>query len=297
MPASLTAFSLPYLWTLHSGRQHHEGAVDFFRDDLDRLYLASELYFSIQRNLESAYGSEGGILVDIRRGNELVITTVDPLTDHRKDRVSVPLIDWAAESVFEGKEGAESFLKLWGWNPERLAWSAPQHLLDQCPLCDRDARVTRVIRPKLDGESPEVIGAKITQDLPEHLWGYYSLSCPKHQVPIFWRPGSQLHRHLKGQTHHVLDVTTHIKVMMREVEVELIWGDELAGELLNAASRESLRDRGALYAYAFTPDLLILSMLPLDEADLDTISPDAHQLISRFGPDRDWRLQWSIALQ
>ena len=289
-------FSLPYLWTLHSGRQHHEGAVDFFRDDLDRLYLASELYFAIQRNLESAYGPQGGLSIDVLDGYELVIATLDRATGHSQERVRIPLIDWAAESVFEGKEGADRFLKLWGWSADRLSWSTPQHPLDQCPLSEREARVSRVLRPKLDGESPVVIGAKMTQDIPDHLWGYYSLSCPHYNIPIFWRTTEQVRLHLKQQTHHILRVTTQVKVEVGDTEVELIWGDELAGELLSAESRESLRDRGALYAYAFTPDLLILSMLPLEETDLDELDAHAQHLISRFGPDRDWRLKWSIPL-
>jgi len=290
-------FSLPYLWTLHSGRQHHEGAVDFFRDDLDRLHLASELYFAIRKELEAAYGSEGGFTLEVHEGSELVLTTTNSLTSLDQERVRVPLIDWAAESVFEGKEGASRFLTLWGWNAESLSWSQPRHQLDRCPLCERESRVTSVIRPKLDGEVPMMIGTRMSHRLPDHLWGYYGLDCTQHHIPIFWESAEQLHEHLKQQTHHILGLTTHVTIELEEMNVELLWGTELVGALLSAELRESLRERGALYAYAFTPDLLILSLLPLEDSDLMELTPHARQLVARFGPDRDWRLQWSVELR
>ena len=289
-------FSLPYLWTLHSGRQHYEGVVDFFRDDLDRLYLGSELYFAIKTTLETAHHPRE-VSTEIYEGTELIISTQEPSTGLSQERVRVPLIDWAAESVFEGKEGAQRFLKLWGWSEDTHTWSAPQHSLDQCPICHREAHVTRVVRPQFDGADPVVIGAEITQELPDHLWGYYGLTCPHHHVPVFWRSTEHLRRHLEEQTHRVLSVKSQVKVTIREREVELLWGPELAGELLSRDTRESLRERGAFYAYAFTPDLLALSMLPLEEDELPEFEPYVRSFVERFGPDRDWRLHWSVALR
>ena len=48
---------------------------------------------------------------------------------------------------FVTPEGAQRFLKLWGWREEERAWHTPKHALDSCPLSDRPASVIRVIRP------------------------------------------------------------------------------------------------------------------------------------------------------
>ena len=79
--------------------------------------------------------------------------------------------------------------------------------------------------------------------------------------------------------------------------LQLIWGDELAGSLLENSTRESLRDRGALYAYAVTPDLLILSMLPISDEQYHRLEPHISKFITQFGPNRDWRLNWRVELR
>ena len=293
--------ALPYLWTLHSGRQHYEGAVDFFRDDLDRVSLAADLYFGLNRIAESAARSERGerslMTIEVREGSELLIHSVDHSGAQPKLRAQVPILDWAAESVFTGKDGPESFLRLWGWSSEERAWSEPKHQLDRCPICDREARVRRVIRPRQETEAqPESLGASFTHGLPQHLRGYYAVTCPQHQTPVFWESSERVQETLERHTHQVLDVEMSARVQLGEVDVELLWGEELAGELVDLNARESLRDRGALYAYALTPDLIALSLLPLDEEDLEDLAPSVAQLVARFGPGRDWPLRWHTPL-
>lgn len=283
--------SLPYLWTLHSARQHHEGAVEFFSGELDKIYLSSELYFHLKQRL-SAPSRSGLVQLEIVDGSELVITLND---SQKTEQARINLLDWSGESVFEGKEGAERFLKLWGWDEEQLAWVQPKHRLDQCPLCERAARVQRVLRPQDDVLSARV-GVQLQEKLPEGIWGYYSLVCEQHKVPIFWESASQLKEHLRQISHRVIE-TLSMPIELDGLPIELLWGDELAGTLLDLETRESLRERGALYAHAITPDIIALSMLPLASDQLEAIDPQVDSLLSQRSPDRSWRLMWNVELK
>ena len=293
-PLSITRdFSLPYLWTLHSGRQHYEGAVEFFRDDLERLYSGSELFFRMKRLLEDSHGL--GILdIYIEDDDQLIIREAKGA---RRKWVHISLSHWADEGLFEGKEGAERFLRLLGWTKDPPQWQAPQHSLEQCALCEQEARLTRVLRPRFGQAQPKTIGMRLRDQLPEQIWGYYAMVCPQHFVPVFWSKGELLHQHLEKNTHQIVDIKTALKFEVNGLSLELLWGDELAGYLLNQTTKESLRERGALFAYAVTPDLIVLSLLPIQEELRQSIEPKIAQVIAQFGPDRDWRLEWSTPLK
>ncbi len=297
-PVSLKRdFTLPYLWTVHSGRQHHEGAVEYFRDDVERLFIASELFFNVKRILEQAHG-EGSLYIGIEDEDILVIREA---SGQRRIWVNLPLSLWVSEGLFDGKGGAQKFLQLLGWSDHPPQWSRPTHSLDHCPICDQQARLSKVIRPSVveagQEKGQQTIGTLIKDQLPKRLWGYYSLTCPQHQVPVFWSKRETLHQAFEHQTHQVLDVTSALKVEREGVPLELLWGDEIAGALLSESNREILRERGALFAHAVTPDLLVLSLLPITHSTLQSLEPKFDQMIAQFGPDRPWRLDWSVELR
>ena len=287
------SISLPYLWTLHSGRQYHEGAVDFFREDLERLNLASELFFKLSQKVRSPL-LEPVTQVSVSDGTTLNLRRESA---QRLPPVQVDLLSWAAESVFEGKDGASLFLKLWGWDELETEWRSPKHQLTQCPICQREAVVTRVLRPVDDLASTVSMGSSIDEALPGHISGVYILSCEQHKVPIFWEKGETLREHLSQLSHQVILATSSAKIDLEGLPVELLWGDEIAGTLLDHDTRESLRERGALFAYALTPDLLALSMLPLEEEHLELLEPHVTSVVGQYAPDRDWRLHWHIPLR
>lgn len=286
-------FSLPYLWTLHSGRQHHEGAIAFFRDDMERIFSASELYFKVKRHLERAHGTTS-LKIYVEDEDKLIIREA---SGARRVYVKVSLLEWAAEGTFDAKNGVEQFLTLLGWSANPPQWTTPNHRLSHCPLCEKEARLVKVIRPRLDQKQPKTIGARLRDPLPKHLWGYYALSCPQHRIPIFWVKGEVLHQSQTQTTHQILKIDTEVEVDDQGLSIQLLWGEELVGALLDDSARESLRDRGALYAYAVTPDLIALSMLPISDETCRRLENNFSQLIAQFGPDRDWRLEWRLELR
>ncbi|MAD61330.1 MAG: hypothetical protein CMH49_07455 [Myxococcales bacterium] len=286
-------FSLPYMWTLHSGRQHHEGAVEFFRDDLERLFNASELFFKVKRRLEKAHGTDA-FEIQILGGQELII---QDRSGAKAIRAQLSLLDWAADGLFNSTDGVDRFLTLIGWSADSLQWLTPNHSLDYCPLSNEEARLVKLIRPNWGEEDPRCIGVKLKDDLPKNLWGYYALKSPQYTVPVFWKSTDILERHFTQKTHQLLHITSERRVDDLEQPVQLLWGDELAGALLDERARETLRDRNALYAYAFTPDLLALSILPLSQKLCQDLAPYCEQMIAQFGPDRNWSLAWSLELK
>ena len=289
-------FSLPYLWTLHSGRQHHEGAVEYFRDDLVRLFEASEVFFQVRRILSDAHGPKA-LSIEVTEGDLL---TIKENQGEGKTWIKISLFEWVTEGVFEGREGALRFLQLFGWTSSPPQWRAPTHALDRCPLCDKDARLHKMVRPLIERSTAQPhkrVGHLVKERLPEHVEAHYALICPQHRTPVFWSNREAVHQAYEVQTHQILEVSSAQSVDLSGLKVELLWGEELAGALLNENNRETLRERGALYACAVTPDLVLLSLLPMNDELRARIEPKCAQMIAQFGPDRDWRLDWTIELR
>ena len=296
-PLSLTReLSHPYLWTLYSGLQHHEGASQLFREDLDSLYLASELYFEIRTTLSPEL-KRGEMSLEIDSEQRLVIWRHEGVDVASRECARVSLLDWSAERVFEGAEGARRFLSLWGWREEDRAWHEPRHPLDTCPLCERSATVIRALRSRSEMSPERTLGAQIDAPLPDHMWGYYALRCERHITPIFWERPELIKRALSDQTHRVIDVKSSRKINISGMEVELLWGEELAGSLLNVEVREALRERGGLYAYAFTADLIALSYLPLERAQRDDLTSHISAFAAQMSPRQGWSLGWQHELR
>lgn len=300
-PLSMTReLAHPYLWTLHSGLQHYEGALRSFRDDLDRLYQASELYFNIRSTLAPEL-KRGELSLEVNHERELVIWSHREVDVASQELMRAPLIDWSDGHVFTEREGAQRFLKLWGWREEERAWHTPKHALDSCPLSDRPASVIRVIRPHDQADAERALGTRFEGGLPERLWGYYALRSERHITPIFWERAAVIERSLNDQTHRVIDIKSSRSIDVMGVEVELLWGEELAGSLLHVEVREALRERGGLYAYAFTPDLIALSYLDFEPALLDALRPHVELTLAQLNPEsmslEVLNLEWRVPLK
>ena len=226
-------------------------------------------------------------------GQELVI---QEQSGTKKIRAQLSLLDWAADGLFDSLEGVDRFLTLIGWSANNLQWSTPNHSLDICPLSNEEARLVKLVRPKLGEDNPRCVGTKLKDDLPKHLWGYYALKSSQYTVPVFWKSADTLNQQFTKLTHQLLHITSERLINDFEQPVQLLWGDELAGALLDERTRETLRERNALYAYAFTPDLIALSMLPLSQSLCQDLAPYCEQMIAQFGPDRNWPLAWNLEL-
>jgi hypothetical protein len=274
-PWSITRpFALAYLWTLHTGRKYEEGAIEFFRADLERLYSASELYFKLLTPLAEHRLEVSGdhLKVSDSRGAE---------------RANIPLLSWSAAGAFDHADGVTRLLRFIGFDAGE--WREVNHRLDECPLCDAPARVVRSIRPK-SHQVEDVMNASFNYDAD--IWGYYSLTCPHHQLPIHWADSDTIERGLKAQTHQMIEVNVEV-----EVEgVSLLWAREITGTLFDPETRESLLERGATHAYAIFPDLIALSEMLLQGHLLDAVRQRASLLADQWGPDRAWPLNFSVDL-
>lgn len=277
-PVELTRpFALPYLWLLHSGRSFEEGAIDFFRDDAERVRVASDLFFSVRDALKPHPHLSARV-----EGERLI------LSHGKRDVAEAPLITWAPLGAFEGQGGAARLLTLIGVDLERGEWRAPRHPLDRCPLCDAPAQVTRAVRPKatLPSAPPRASFSR-----PE-VWGYYALSCSQHHLPISWLSPAEAEEAMRAQSHLRLEVRSEVEVGA----ARLLWGAELAGALLDEGGREALRERGARWAYALYPDLVALSVIPLEGEALDAARARGELMAAQLGPDRAWALGWAVPL-
>ena len=78
---------------------------------------------------------------------------------------------------------------------------------------------------------------------------------------------------------------------------KLLYGHEIAGVLVDSAGREALRDLGYLFAYAFYPDLIALSPIPLEGTRLEEARLCAIAQINQKAPRRSWPLSWPVELR
>lgn len=280
--STLHDFSLPYLKTLHSGRTFAEGAIDFLREDAERVRAASELYFGLSRRLSSS-----AFTLSIHK-DSLRISEGDQL------RAELPLLTWAELGAFEGAEGPQRLLTLLGFerDDERggLSWRRPDHPLDQCPLCHEGAQVRRAVRPKPSARSS--VGPQATFERGG-AWGHYLLSCPHHRLPITWSSAERIEELISAQPYRRLEV----RAEHSEGGVNLLWAEEVAGLLLDDQGRESLRERGGLFARAFYPDVVALSMSPLSDHQLREARSRATLLAQQVNPSRLWPLELESSLK
>lgn len=289
-PVSLTrSLSMPYLWTLHSGRTFAEGAVEFFREDAERVRAASELYFGVSRLLARHPNHHLSVSDDA----ELVIAEGEQI------RASLPLLTWGSMGAFEGAEGPMRALTLLGFElsepnngkGENVLWHEPQHPLDACPLCASPSLLRRVVRP-LNQQPAQAMSASFERP-QEGVWGYYTLSCTQHSLPVTWSTKERVEEAMKAQSHQHLEVRAELNAG----GVSLLWAEELAGLLLDPQGKEALRERGGLFAHAFTPDVVALSMLPLEGAQLEEARQGAELLAQRVDPTRLWAMSWGVSLK
>lgn len=275
-------FSLPYLKTLHSGRTFSEGAIDFLREDAEKVRSASELYFSVNKHL-----SNTAFQLKMKTGTLLI-------TEGRELRAEIPLLAWAEMGAFEGAEGGQRLLTLMGFekNSEhgKIGWRKPDHPLDRCPLCQEAAQIRRAVRPKPKENSS--IAPEITFKRGE-AWGHYLLSCPHHRLPITWSNAERLEELISIQHYRRLEV----RVEQTIEQVTLLWAEEVVGLLLDETGRESLRERGGLFAQAFYPDVIALSMSPLQGDQLRKIKQHAEVLAQHVNSSRMWPLHLAIELK
>jgi hypothetical protein len=273
-------FSLPYLKTLHSGRTFSEGAVDFVREDAERVRSASELYFGVNALLASS-----PFKAKVKK--ETLTISEGGLT-----RAELPLFTWAELGAFDGPKGPQRLLTLLGFegsSPAELSWRTPEHPLDVCPLCQEGAQVRRAVRPRPQ-ERPQ--GSQATFERGGG-WGHYLLSCPQHRLPITWASPERLEELISAQHYRRLEV----RAEHSEGGVTLLWAEEVAGLLLDEPGRESLRERGGLFAQAFYPDVVALSMSPLKEDKLRETKLRAELLAQQVNPSRMWPLTLSTELK
>jgi len=283
-PISITRdFSLIYLKTIHSGRSFSEGAVDFLREDVERVRSASELYFGLNKLIAKASAHHLSV-----EGDSLKIFEGEAL------RADVPLLTWAELGAFEGPEGALRLLSLLGGERDEsglIYWRDTDHPLDRCPLCQEGAQVLRAVRPRPERAHAELTSGLVTFERAG-AWGHYLLSCPQHSLPITWASAPRLEEVISAQHYRRLEV----RAEHSEEGVSVLWAEELAGLLLDELGRESLRERGALFAHALYPDIVALSMAPLTEAQLREARQRAEVLGQRVNPSRLWPLDWAVEL-
>ena len=160
--------------------------------------------------------------------------------------------------------------------------------MDRCPICQKEAHIHRALRPK----SHTRTRTHIHHFTHQHLWGYYTLNCPHHHVPIYWGDRQEIEEHMGQVSYQLLQVESEIKMP----KYTLLWGSELAGSLVDQGIRESLREQYGLFAYAFFPDVIAVSLLPFEEEVLSEAKVQAQQWVEQKAPHRQWSLNWSVDL-
>ncbi|MEE2644775.1 MAG: hypothetical protein VYD19_07565 [Myxococcota bacterium] len=274
-------FGQSYLSTIWGGQSFSRGALERLRDALEALSEAEKLRQTISARFPS-------LRLEIKDG-ELLLGGEDQV------RARVPLVAWASLGAFEGTQGAEQLLRLFGFQEESGRWSDPNHPLDRCPICGRPAQLRPALRPSpLGDERPLQLGEHMIELSENSLRTHYLLDCGAHQVPVFWQTLEELRAHF--------DQTGVAPVIEAELPLtghsaRLLLGTEIAAACLHpsVAAQLCLGEENA--AWLLSPDLIALSNIPLDAAAIDEARSIAEELLMSYRPSRRWPLDAALTLK
>lgn len=277
------SFAYAFLRTLHTGRSLVEGTLDFYGPMIDALDEARDLWRLAERRIEGYdLGIVDGVVLEAReRGADVPVGRW-------------PLLDLVGRGGAHGEGRAEALFEMLGYDPETRRFTPRDERLDACPVCAREARVGKVIRPKaLLGVDPRTLaGVEIGQHVV-----YYTLECALHVTPVEPTPGRDL-SDLEAEYRRGLQ-----RAHGRALAVEhlaggalLLVGHDFGSLILEPARIRAIYDAlgevapGQRFAYAFHADALVLAEAKLSGEALRAARLAALEAVQPRFPGRTWPL-------
>lgn len=279
------AFAYPFLRTLHTGRTFHAGARLFYAPVVSALEDAGDILEIVEQEVK-------GHDIDVVEGTLLRIRTPTGKEVGRWNLMTI-----AGRLPFRSQEGVAALMNLLGYDREHGEFRPLRASLDRCPLCGEPARVGKVLRPSalLGLDRTGLVGAEVG----EHFL-YYTQECPVHSTPVAPGPGRTLAA-LEAAWAAGLPESRLVLVDARtealgKVPATLLVGFE-AGSLvleparLKAALEAAEAEAGAsVFAYAFFPDVLVVTPSALDAAGRRDARILALEAVQPRFPARIWPL-------
>lgn len=282
---AVMAFAYPWLRTLHTGRSMVEGALDFFGPMIDALDEARDLYRLARERIT-------GYDLDVVDG--VVLEAREPGSDTPLGRW--PLLDLVGRGEAHGEARVEALFEVLGYDADTGRFVPREDRLDACPVCAREARVGKVIRPKaLLGIDPRTLAGL---EIGEHVV-YYTLECPLHVTPLEPTPGRGL-TDLEAAYRRGLEQARGRGLVVRHLDEAddalLLVGHDFGSLILEPAriraAFEALGEpsTGERFAYAFFADALVLARAPLKGPALRSARLAALEAVQPRFPSRTWPL-------
>lgn len=279
------AFAYPWLRTLHTARSLVEGAVDFFGPMVDALDEARDLYaLAEQRIAGYDLAVVDGVVLEIREAG----------SDTPVGRW--PLLDLVGRGAAHGEARAEALFEVLGYDPEAGRFEPRDDRLDACPVCAREARVGKVIRPKaLLGIDPRTLAGL---EIGQHVV-YYTLECPLHVTPVEPTPGRDL-TDLEAAYRKGLERARGRALVVERLpdadDALLVVGHDFGSLVLEPARVRAIHEAlgepsgGQRFAYAFFADALVLAAEKLSGPALRAARLAALEAVQPRFPGRTWPL-------
>jgi hypothetical protein len=248
------SFSFAFLWTIHTAHTFHQGANAIFSTFIEQLDDAQTLYERLENELKDAF------ILKMEDENLKIIEKKNP-----KSFVQFPIFEWSQLGTFDSLQATEQIRSFLGIDALTGEIKQQQHSLKKCPICGHVATIQAMIRSK----NIEIKNQPYLFDLGT-VQGYFSLSCPKHQVPITWEKPNVIKPQFDAQSIQFMQIrgekvfteTDHPNL----AGIQLIWGPELAGALIQKTTKEELKEMGYQgYAYAITPHMIAFLPTPPDQ--------------------------------
>ena len=268
-----------YLRGLHTGRSFSDTVRDFVAPSIDALVEAEELRQVLSQSLAAFNPSitDGTVFVVSNEHAELGRWDLLSFVGHRDGGAA----QWAAE-----------VLRLMGFDPATKALSPVDVPLGSCPVCGKDARIAKVVRPLVHlGVDPRML---VGVPIGEHMVFYNSV-CPEHSVPVRPRPNIGLAA-LESAYQSGLEESDfrllHHERLSTEHEGHLLIGYDAGSLLLEARRVKALlvaldiMDRAQCVSEALFPDALWVGEARLTEAERRRVSLRAAEIIQTLFPSR-----------
>ncbi|MBV72195.1 MAG: hypothetical protein CMH52_12780 [Myxococcales bacterium] len=263
---------------IHTGRTLSRSANDFVGPHIDDLVDADSLFNALGQRLNQYQ-------LKIEDRTTLVID------DNQQTLGSWNLLSFVGQQAGIGHGYVDGIMRLMGFDPETGKPLDRKHDLDTCPVCGRDAQISKLIRParRLGRLNDSIAGIKIG----EHLV-YYTTACELHSTPVdgtHLTDLAALEAAYKASQENAVTTLIH-QESIDDGTAEMVIGFD-AGSLLLEPGRVKtlyaflgLPETESCQAYGLYPDALVLAPNELSADARRRATSLAQEYLEKLYPER-----------
>ncbi|MEE2756187.1 MAG: hypothetical protein VYA30_05985 [Myxococcota bacterium] len=263
---------------IHTGRTLSRTANDFVGPHIDDLVDANSLFEALRQRL-SQYRLE------IEGKTTLVIN------DGEQTLGTWNLLGFVGQQTGVGHDYVDGILRLMGFDPDTGSRLQRQHSLDSCPVCGREAQISKLIRParRLGRIDESIASIK----LGEHLV-YYTTACQFHSTPVdgtHLNDLDALEAAYKASQENAVTTVIH-QESIDNGSAEMVIGFDAGSLLLEPGRIHALRsflnlpEAESCHAYGLYPDALLLAPKSLTIDERRRATSLAQEYLEKLYPER-----------